>query len=77
MAILKHNKQGVFVPDLCREQGMRSVQFYNWRSKFGCMDSSMMKCLKELKEENKRLEKMYAEELIKPDIRQEIIEGKL
>jgi putative transposase len=41
------------------------------------MDTSMMKRLKELEAENKRLKKMYAEERIKADIRQEIIEGKL
>jgi putative transposase len=41
------------------------------------MDASMMKRLKELEDENKRLKKMYAEERIKADIRQEIIEGKL
>ena len=77
MAILKQNKQGISVPDLCRGHGMSSAQFYNWRSKFGGMDASMMKRLKELEEENKRLKKMYAEERIKADIRQEIIEEKL
>jgi putative transposase len=41
------------------------------------MDASMIKRLKELEDENKRLKKMYAEERIKADIRQEIIEGKL
>jgi putative transposase len=41
------------------------------------MDASMMKRMKELEAENKRLKKMYAEERIKADIRQEIIEGKL
>ena len=51
MAILKQNQQGVSVPDLCREHGMSSAQFYNWRSKFGGMDASMMKRLKELEEE--------------------------
>lgn len=56
---------------------MSIAQFYNWRSKFGGMDASMMKCLKELEEEIKRLKKMYAEERINVDIRQEIIEGKL
>lgn len=75
IAILKQNQQGV--PDLCREHGMSSAQFYDWRSKFGGMDASMMKRLKELEEENKRLKKMYAEERIKADIRQGIIEGKL
>jgi putative transposase len=77
MAILKQYQQGVSVPDLFREHVMSSAQFYNWCSKFGGMDASMMKRLKELEEENERLKKMYAEERIKADIRQEIIEGKI
>lgn len=77
MAILKQNESGVSVPDLCREHGMSSAQFYNWRAKFGGMDVSMMKRLKELEEENKRLKKMYAEERLKAEIRQEALEGKL
>ena len=77
MAMIKQNEAGVSVPDLCREHGMSSAQFYKWRAKFGGMDASMMKRLKELEDENKRLKKMYAEECIKADIRQEIIEGTL
>ncbi len=48
MAILKQNENGVSVSDLCREHGMSSAQFYKWRSKFGGVDASMMKRLKEL-----------------------------
>ena len=77
MAMFKQNEVGVSVPEQCREHGMSSAQFYKWRSKYGGMDTSMMKRLKELEEENKRLKKMYAEKRIKADIRQEIIEGKL
>jgi putative transposase len=77
MAILKQNENGVSVPDLCREHGMSSAQFYKWRSKFGGMDASMMKRLKELEDENRRLKKMYAEERLKAEIRQEALEGKL
>ena len=77
MAMIKQNEAGVSVPDLCREHGMSSAQFYKWRAKFGGMDASMLKRLKEPEDENKRLKKMYAEECIKADIRQEIIEGKL
>ena len=46
LAILKENESGVSVADLCREYGMSSAQFYKWRSKFGGMDTSMMKRLK-------------------------------
>jgi putative transposase len=75
MAILKQNGQGVSVPDLCREHGMSSGMFYKWRAKFGGMEASMMKRLKELEAENARLKTMYAEERLKAEIRQEALEG--
>jgi putative transposase len=77
MTILKLNESGVSVPDLCREHGMSTAMFYKWRAKFGGMDASMMKRLKELEDENRRLKKMYAEERLKAEIRQEALEGKL
>ena len=76
LAMLKQNEQGASVADICREHGVSSAQFYKWRSKFGGMDASMMKRLKELEVENARLKKMYAEEKLKAEIRQEVIEGK-
>ncbi len=76
MAILKQAESGVPVPELCREHGMSSALFYKWRSKYGGMDTSMMKRLKELEDENQRLKKMYAEERLKADLRQEALEGK-
>ena len=75
--ILKLNESGVSVPDLCREHGMSTAMFYKWRAKFGGMDASMMKRLKELEDENRRLKKMCAEERLKAEIRQEALEGKL
>ena len=61
MAVLKQAEAGKKVPDLCREHGISSATFYGWRSKFGGMDTSMMKRLKELADENRRLKKRYAE----------------
>ena len=55
MAILKQAENGVPVPDLCREHGMSSASFYKWRAKFGGMDTSMIKRMKELEDENRRL----------------------
>ena len=77
LAILKQNENGVAVQDLCREHGMSSATFYKWRAKFGGMDVSLMKEMKELRAENARLKKMYAEERLKAEIRQEALEGKL
>lgn len=77
ISILKEAESGVPVPELCRKHGMSSASFYKWRAKFGGMDASMMKRLKELEAENARLKKMYAEERIKSELRQEALEGKL
>jgi len=77
MAILKQNEAGSSVPDLCREHGISSASFYKWRAKLGGMDASLMKRMKELEDENRRLKKMYAEEKLKAEIAKEIIEKKL
>lgn len=75
--ILKQAEAGTPVPELCREHGMSSATFYKWRAKYGGMDVSMMKRLKELEEENARLKKMYAEERLKAELRKDALEGKL
>ena len=76
LAILKQNESGTSVADLCREYGMSDATFYNWRSKYGGMDASLMKRLKELEDENRRLKKMYAEEKLIAEIAREAIEKK-
>ena len=76
LSILKQAENGIPVPELCREHNISSATFYNWRSKYGGMDASLMKRLKELEEENRRLKKMYAEERIKAEIVQEALEKK-
>ena len=57
LSILKQAENGVPVPELCREHGMSSASFYQWRAKFGGMDASMMARLEELEDENRRLKK--------------------
>ena len=55
---------------------MSDASFYKWRAKYGGMDASLMKRMKELEDENRRLKKMYAEERLKAEIRLEALEGK-
>lgn len=77
LAILKQHEVGVSVAELAREHNVSAALVYQWRAKFGGMDASLMKRLKELEAENARLKKMYAEERIKAELRQEALEGKL
>ena len=76
LSILKQNESGTSVAELCREHGMSDATFYKWRSKYGGMDTSLMKRMKELEDENRRLKKMYAEEKLKCEIAKEAIEKK-
>jgi len=76
ISILKEAENGVPVAELCRKHGMSDASFYNWRAKYGGMDVSMLKRVKELEAENRRLKKMYAEERLKAEIIQEALEKK-
>lgn len=64
------------IAQLAREHGVSTALIYRWRAQYSGMDASLMKRMKELEADNKRLKKMYAEERLKAEIRQEIIEGK-
>ena len=61
VSILKQYDNGSKVTDICRENGISEATFYNWKAKYGGMDASQLKRLKELEEENSRLKKMYAD----------------
>lgn len=61
VSILKQKEAGVKIAELCREHGISAATFYKWRSKYGGMDASMLKRVKELEAENARLKKMYAD----------------
>jgi len=58
--MLKQAESGLAVADICREHGISGATFYKWKAKYGGMDNSMMKRLRELEEENYRLKRMYA-----------------
>lgn len=66
--ILKQAENGVPVAALCREHGMSAASFYNWRSKYGGLDVSMISEIKSLAEENRRLKRMYAESQMQNEI---------
>ena len=72
--ILSEAEAGIPVPDLGRKHGMSSASFYKWRAKYGGMEISHMKRMKELELENARLKKMYAEEKLKAEIVSEALE---
>ena len=77
VAILKQAEAGTPVADLCREYGLSGASIQEHRSKYGDMDASLMRRLKDLEAESACIKKMYAEERIKSELRQEALEGEL
>ncbi len=61
IGILKEAEGGRAVKDLCRDHGVSQETFYRWRRKFGGMEVSDARRLKQLEDENRRLKKLVAD----------------
>jgi putative transposase len=61
VSILKQADAGVPVKDVCRQAGISVASYYQWKSKYGGIEASDLKRVKELEAENGRLKRMYAE----------------
>lgn len=77
IALLKGVENGRSVKDVCREHGVSEATYYNWKAKYGGMDVSDIKRLKELEDENRRLKQMYANLSLEHTILKDIVEKKL
>jgi putative transposase len=64
IAIVKEHEAGAKVADLCRRHGISAPTLYNWKAKYGGLEVSEAKRLKALEEENRRLKKLLAEQVL-------------
>ncbi len=76
VAILKQQDSGQTVAQISREHGISEATFYGWKARYGGMQASEVKRLKDLEEENRRLKKMYAELSLQNDIFKEALTKK-
>lgn len=76
-AILKEFDNGKTAEEITREHGVSKASLYKWRQRYGGMEASELKKVKELAEENARLKLMYANLAMELDIAKYIIEKKL
>jgi putative transposase len=54
---LKEADSGIPVKDLCRKHGISDATYYKWKSKYGGLEASELKRIKELEQENARLKR--------------------
>lgn len=74
---LKSHETGKKTDDICRELGINKQTFYNWKKKYGGMETNQLSRMKELEEENRKLKRMYAELSIDHQTLKWVVEKKL
>ena len=75
-ALQKH-ESGIATGVICREMGIAPATFYKWKAKYGGLDASDVKRLKELEHENSRLKRMYADLSLENAALKDVIAKKL
>jgi putative transposase len=76
IGFLKEAETGLPIKELCRRHGFSEASYYLWRSKFGGMNVSDAKRLKELETENTRLKKLLAEAMLENEVTREVLRKK-
>ena len=64
IGVLREHELGAKTADLCRKHGISEATFYHWKSKFGGLDVSETRRLKQLEGENARLKKLLADSML-------------
>jgi putative transposase len=64
IGVLKEAEAGAKISELCRQHGISDATFYTWRSKYGGLEISEMRRLRQLEEENRRLKSIVADQAL-------------
>ncbi len=76
VSILHQQEAGKSVKDISREHGVSDATFYNWKAKYGGMQVSDVKRMKDLEEENSRLKRIVANQTLEIDAIKTVLEKK-
>ena len=77
VGILKEADAGVMVKEICRKYGISDATYYKWKSKYGGLEMSDVRRLRELEAENAKLKRMYADLSLENDALKDLISKKL
>lgn len=73
IGVLKENQAGARIDEICRRHGISTATFYAWRKKFGGMEASDARRLRDLEAENARLKKIVAEQMLDMSAMKELL----
>ncbi len=75
--ILKETEAGQSVKEVCRKHGISDATYYNWKAKYGGMEASELKRVKEIERELSQFKRMYADLALENRALKDVIEKKL
>ena len=64
IGVLRESEAGIKTSDLCRKHGISEGTFYRWKSKYGGLEVSEARRLRQLEDENRRLKKIVADQAL-------------
>ncbi len=67
VGVLKEAEAGIAVKELCRRIGISDATFYHWKAKYGGLEVSEARRLRQLEDENGRLKKIVAQQALDID----------
>ena len=76
IGVLREHEAGAKTADLARKHGVSEATLYNWKAKYGGMDVSEAKRLKQLEDENGKLKKLLAEAMLDASALRELLSKK-
>lgn len=76
IGILKEADAGMKVTEICRKYGISDATYYNWKSKYGGLQISEVRRLRELEAENAKLKRMYADLSLENDALKDLLSKK-
>jgi putative transposase len=76
IAVLREHEAGAKTADLARKHGISEATLYSWKAKYGGMDVSDAKRLKALEDENARLKKLLADQMLEASALRELLSKK-
>ncbi len=76
ISILREHEAGAKTADVARRHGISEATLYNWKSKFGGMEVSDARRLRALEEENARLKKLLADQMLDASAMRELLAKK-
>ena len=76
ITVLKQAEGGLPLPELLRQHGISEGTYYRWKSKYGGLELSDAKRLRQLEDENRRLKRLVADQALDLQILKEVASGK-